>query len=72
MLAISVTQLKYRFNANAGVTNVLAVISANAAIIAIMLRNVLSVVYFLDFVATNLLSLPPCYEAPITLSYEYS
>jgi hypothetical protein len=40
LLAISVTQLKYRFNANAGVTNVLAAISANAAIIAIMLRNV--------------------------------
>jgi len=40
LLAISVTQLKYRFNANAGVTSVLAVISVNAVIIAIMLRDV--------------------------------
>ena len=39
MLAISVIQLKYRFNAKAGVTNVLAIISAKAAIIAITLRD---------------------------------
>jgi hypothetical protein len=48
MLAISVIQLKYRFNANAGVTNVLAVISANAAIIAIILRDV-----WVDFIVTD-------------------
>jgi hypothetical protein len=40
LLAISVIQLKYRFNANAGVTSVLAVISTNATIIAIILRDV--------------------------------
>jgi hypothetical protein len=48
MLAISVIQFKYRFNANAGVTNVLAVISANAAIIAIILRDV-----WVDFIVTD-------------------
>jgi len=40
LLPISVIQLKYRFNANAGVTNVLAGVSAKAAIIAIILRDV--------------------------------
>ena len=40
LLAISVIQLKYRFNANAGVISVLAVISAKAAIIARILRYV--------------------------------
>jgi hypothetical protein len=40
LLAISVIQLKYLFNANAGVTNVLAVTSANAAIMTTILRDV--------------------------------
>jgi len=40
LLAISVIQLKYLFNANAGVTNVLAVTSANAAIMITILRDV--------------------------------
>lgn len=40
MFAISVIQLKYLFNANAGVTNVLAVTSANAAIMITILRDV--------------------------------
>jgi hypothetical protein len=40
LLAISVIQLKYRFNANAGVTMVPAVKSATAAIIARILRDV--------------------------------
>jgi len=40
LFAISVIQLKYLFNANAGVTNVLAVTSANAAIMITILRDV--------------------------------
>jgi len=42
LLAISVMQLKYLFNANAGVTNMLAVISANATIMIIIFRDVWS------------------------------
>jgi hypothetical protein len=38
-LAISVTQLKYRFNAKAGVTKALATISDNAVMIAMTSRN---------------------------------
>jgi len=39
LLAISVIQLKYRFNAKAGVTIVLAIMSVKAAIKAIILRD---------------------------------
>jgi len=48
LLAISVIQLKYLFNANAGVTNVLAVISARPAIMTIIVRDV-----WVDFIVID-------------------
>jgi hypothetical protein len=48
LLAISVMQLKYLFNANAGVTNMLAVISANATIMIIIFRDV-----WVDFIVID-------------------
>jgi len=48
LLAISVIQLKYLFNANAGVTNVLAVISARPANMTIIVRDV-----WVDFIVID-------------------